>query len=208
VKNLSQSKSRLSGEINQLERESLSFTLLRRTLQVLKSSAYVDDIVIVGQDAVACSLAEMENVLFIQERGAGLNHALKQATEWSLNQHYSAVLILPADIPFFTQSDIDSIIEMGNEANQVFVISPDREMMGTNALFIKPPGILEYQFGRNSFRRHCQQAQQKGIDKRIFCNQRLGFDVDSPEHYREMVQELTRSELCPKKCVKSPLFPC
>ena len=188
VKNLSQSKSRLSHEMNRRQRELLTFSLLKRTLGILKSSKCIDDILMVSRDVKICSMAEMEKVLFLQERGTALNQALEQATGWALEQHFSAILILPLDIPFLTKEDIDSIVEMGNEMREIVVIAPDQEIKGTNALFVKPPGILQYQFGLESFHCHWQQTRDRHIENRIYYSPRMSFDVDSPSQYRSMVQ--------------------
>lgn len=197
VKDLSQSKSRLSHEMNRQQRESLAFNLLRRTLEILKSSKCIDDILMVSRDARVRSMAEMENVLFLQEEGTDLNQALEQATRWSLEQHYSAILILPLDIPFLTKEDIDAIINMGNEKREIVIIAPDREMKGTNALLVKPPGILQYQFGLESFRCHWQQTQYRHIENKIYYSAKMSFDVDFPSQYRSMVQgDLPWFNLC------------
>ncbi len=188
VKNLSQSKSRLSYEINRRQRESLAVNLLQRTLGILKSSRCIGGILMVSRDARVRSTAKMEGVLFLQEQRTGLNQALEQATEWSIKQHFSAILILPVDIPFLAKEDIDSITEMGNEKREIVIIAPDREMKGTNALLVKPPGILRYQFGLGSFGRHWQQAQDRHIENEVYHSSRISFDVDSPSQYRAMLQ--------------------
>ncbi len=38
------------------------------------------------------------------------------------------------------------------------VVAPDRHGRGTNALLCAPPGLIEYQFGEDSFAQHCAQA--------------------------------------------------
>lgn len=200
VKNLSQSKSRLSCEMNRQQRESLTFNLLRRTLGILKSSKYIDDILVVSRDARIRSMAETENVLFLQEQGTDLNQALEQATRWSIAQHFSSILILPLDIPFLTKEDIDSITKMGNEKREIVIIAPDQEMKGTNALLVKPPGILQYQFGWESFRCHWQQTRDRHIANRIYYSAKIGFDVDFPSQYRSMVQgDLPGFNLCQRQ---------
>jgi len=198
VKDLSQSKSRLSHEINRQQRESLSFNLLGRTLGILKSAKGVDGIMLISRDARVRSLAEIENVLFLQEKGGGLNQALEQATGWSIAQQFSAILILPVDIPFLAKEDIDSITAMGKGKREMVIIAPDQERQGTNALLVKPPGSLQYQFGPGSFRRHWQQAQERHIENRIYYSARIGFDVDFPSQYRAMVRELPGFNLCPR----------
>jgi 2-phospho-L-lactate guanylyltransferase len=173
--------------------------LLERTLGILKSSPDIDDILVISQDVRVRSMAESENVLFLQEEETGLNRALEQATEWSIAQHFSAILIIPMDIPFLAKEDIDSITRMGKEKREIIIIAPDGEMRGTNTLFIKPPGVLRYQFGQESFRCHQQQAQGRHIENRIYRSSRISFDVDFPSQYRTMVKlEPSEFNLCPR----------
>ncbi|GAJ22383.1 unnamed protein product, partial [marine sediment metagenome] len=186
-------------EIDQQQRESLASNLLRRTLGILKSSSCVDDILLVSRDARVRSIAKMEDLLFLQEQGIDLNQALEQATRWSIDQRYSSILILPLDIPFLTKEDIRSTIKMASGKAEVIVIAPDHEMKGTNALLVKPPGILQYQFGWESFYRHWQQTLDRHIENKIYCSTEISFDLDSPAQYRSMVQgNLPEFDLCQK----------
>ena len=199
VKDLSHAKSRLSHEIDQQQRESLASNLLRRTIGILKSSRCIDDILLVSQDVRVHYIAKTEGLLFLQEQGADLNQALEQATRWSIDQCYSAILILPLDIPFLTKDDIHSINQMANDETEVVIIAPDHEMKGTNALLVKPPGILKYQFGWNSFYRHWQQTMDRHIKNKIYCSTEISFDLDSPAQYHLLIQEnLSEFYLCQK----------
>lgn len=187
VKNLNQSKSRLSPAINRQQRESLTSHLLRRTIGVLKTARGIDDILLVSRDEKICALALTENVRFLSEQGTGLNQALEQATRWSVDHRYSAILILPLDLPLLTSEDVDSILSMSHGTGEIVVIAPDQEMRGTNALLVKPPGTLTYQFGLGSFRRHCQQFRDKNIENRIYRSAGTGFDLDSPSQYQSIL---------------------
>jgi 2-phospho-L-lactate guanylyltransferase (CobY/MobA/RfbA family) len=61
------------------------------------------------------------------------------------------------------------------------VIAPDRHKQGTNALLTSPPGIIEYDFGKNSFARHVQLAERSGARVEICDLPTLGLDLDNPE---------------------------
>jgi len=188
VKSLVQSKSRLTPVLNLQQRESFALDLLKRTLTVLKSSRGIGDILLVSWDMRVYELAERKGVHFLQEEGMCLNQALKQATQWSIERHFSSILILPLDVPFLEKEDIESMVMKGENKEEIVIIAPDQENKGTNALFVEPPGILEYRFGRDSFRRHWQQAIDRQIEIQIYHSPGIGFDVDSPSHYRSMLQ--------------------
>jgi 2-phospho-L-lactate guanylyltransferase (CobY/MobA/RfbA family) len=61
------------------------------------------------------------------------------------------------------------------------VIAPDRHEKGTNALLLSPAGLIEYDFGENSFERHCELAKKAGARLEIVKLHSLGLDLDLPE---------------------------
>ena len=184
VKTLARSKSRLSSLLSRQEREALARYLLKRTIRTLRCSNHIDEVAIVSRDKEVRSIAEEEQIHFLRENGDNLNQALEQATQWAIERDFSAILILPLDIPFLRTEDIDFIVALGKKRPQVIVISPDREMLGTNALFVKPPGTLSYQFGLNSFQRHREKCQEGRMDIEVYRSTDIAFDVDSASDYQ------------------------
>jgi 2-phospho-L-lactate guanylyltransferase len=89
-------------------------------------------------------------------------------------------LVLPADLPLISREDILTLIERASEP-PVVVIAPDRHGKGTNALLISPAGLIEYDFGENSFQRHCERVGQAGARLEIVNLPSLGLDLDLPE---------------------------
>jgi 2-phospho-L-lactate guanylyltransferase len=61
------------------------------------------------------------------------------------------------------------------------IIAPDRREDGTNALYISPPGLIEYSYGPGSFMRHLHQAERFGIKHTICRLPSFGLDLDLPE---------------------------
>jgi len=186
VKNLEESKSRLSPLLSREERIKFTLNLLRKIVMTLKTSRCVKEILVISKDSRVQTVSGEEGVLFLTEEGQGLNRALEQATGWSISLGYTANLILPLDIPLLTKDDVDAIVEMGERAPRSVVIAPDLERKGTNALFVKPPGLLRYQFEGQSFIRHLKQVKDKNIPNRIYISHRVGFDVDSPSEFCSM----------------------
>jgi 2-phospho-L-lactate guanylyltransferase len=122
-----------------------------------------------------------------------LNAALHQATAFAASRGASAVLILPADLPLLTLADVARLWRASQQlyADRAMVIAPDSQGQGTNALLVRPPGALAYQFGPGSFQRHCQQARERGLAWHIDRSPRLGLDVDLPadlEHWLAIEQ--------------------
>ena len=90
------------------------------------------------------------------------------------------MLILPADLPLLTPRDVQEIISHADEP-PVVVIAPDRRQEGTNALLVSPAGLIDYTYGRNSFKRHCDRAARSGARLEICEIPGVALDLDIPD---------------------------
>jgi 2-phospho-L-lactate guanylyltransferase len=189
VKPLRRGKSRLSGTLSEDERAHLNQDLLEHTLKTLNELKEVEQVLVVSRDPQALTIARAHGARTVREDGAPhLNTALTRATVVSKVYATSGVLVLPADLPLLSRQDILTLIERSNEP-PVVVIAPDRHRKGTNALLISPAGLIEYDFGKDSFRRHCERARRAGARLEIVELPSLGLDLDLPEDL-EMIQKL------------------
>jgi 2-phospho-L-lactate guanylyltransferase (CobY/MobA/RfbA family) len=69
------------------------------------------------------------------------------------------------------------------------VVAPDRRKTGTNALFLRPPGVMDYAFGENSYDRHRAQGAQAGARVRLCHLPGVALDIDTLDDlsaYREI----------------------
>jgi 2-phospho-L-lactate/phosphoenolpyruvate guanylyltransferase len=181
VKPLKRGKSRLAGVLNEQERAELNFKLLTHTLQTLKSIPQIDQVLVVSRDQEALAMARDIGARTVQEHGSpGLNMALWRATMVAKKYSAHGVLILPADLPLLISEDIHSLIELA-QVTPVVVVVPDRHREGTNALLVSPPGLIEYQFGPDSFNIHCQLAEKTRARLKICELPSLALDMDVPE---------------------------
>jgi 2-phospho-L-lactate guanylyltransferase len=141
----------------------------------------VDGVLVVSRDPNALTIARNHGARTVQEDGQPeLNTALKRATIVAQVYATRGVLVLPADLPLVTREDILTLIQRATEP-PVVVIAPDRHKKGTNALLISPPGLIEYDFGENSFERHCELVKKAGARLEIVDLPSLGLDLDLPE---------------------------
>lgn len=204
VKRLEESKSRLAPVLPEAARRSLTLSLLATVLDVVRQAQVQLPAfgVVVSPDLQVLDLARargLEALLEVDEAAGGqesdaapaldeqgdrnLNRALDQATGWAAARGANSVLVLPADLPFLTMADVRGLWEASQQlyASQAMVIAPDGREQGTNALLVRPPGVLSYQFGPGSFRRHCALAAGQGMAWHIYRSPRLGLDVDVPD---------------------------
>jgi 2-phospho-L-lactate guanylyltransferase len=183
VKPLRRGKSRLAGTLNEDERTELNRALLQHTLETLSELKEVDGVLVVSRDPNALTIARNHGARTVQEDGQPeLNTALKRATIVAQVYATRGVLVLPADLPLVTREDIQALIRRATEP-PVVVIAPDRHKKGTNALLISPPGLIEYDFGENSFERHCELIKKAGARLEIVDLPTLGLDLDVPEDF-------------------------
>ena len=189
VKPLRRGKSRLAGTLTEDERTDLNRALLKHTLETLSDLKEVDGVLVVSRDPNALTIARNHGARTVQEDGQPeLNTALKRATIVAQVYATRGVLVLPADLPLITREDILTLIKRATEP-PVVVIAPDRHGKGTNALLIAPPGLIEYDFGDNSFQRHCERVKKAGARLEIVDLPSLGLDLDLPEDF-ELIKNL------------------
>jgi 2-phospho-L-lactate guanylyltransferase len=188
VKPLRRGKSRLAGVLSEDEREILNLSLIGHTLQVIQQVQGIEQVLVVSSDTAVLALAREQGAKTVLEDGhPGLNTALHRAT--MVAQMYSAqgVLILPSDLPLLAPEDIQEMLLQASDP-PVVVIAPDRRKQGTNALLIKPTGLISYQFGEDSFSKHCSQAEKFNLNLKIVISESLGLDLDFPEDLDELEQ--------------------
>jgi 2-phospho-L-lactate guanylyltransferase (CobY/MobA/RfbA family) len=99
-------------------------------------------------------------------------------------------MIIASDIPLLRVQDIQGVMALAESTS--VVLATDRRQNGTNALLMRPPGLIQYCYGEGSFQKHIEQARLIGIEPRVFESPTLALDVDVPadlELYREMLIE-------------------
>jgi len=182
VKPLRRGKSRLAGTLSEDERTHLNQLLLEHTLQTLTNLKEIEQILVVSRDPAALALAREHGARTVRETAGSpqLNTALTRATVVAQVYATRGVLVVPADLPLMTREDVLALVERATNP-PVVVIAPDRREEGTNALLICPAGLIEYDFGPGSFRRHCERAQAAGARLEVVTLPSLGLDLDLPE---------------------------
>ena len=189
VKPLRRGKSRLAGTLSEDERAELNQALLTHTIETLSHLKEVEQVLVVSRDPHALTIARNHGARTVLEDGQPhLNTALKRATVVAQVYATRGVLVLPADLPLISPDDILELINRAVDP-PVVVIAPDRHEKGTNALLISPSGLIEYDFGENSFQRHCERVKKAGARLEIVNLPSLGLDLDLPEDL-ELIREM------------------
>ena len=181
VKSLRRGKSRLANVLTDEERSALNNDLLIRTLHCLQSIPAIDQVLVISYDPEVLAKARELGTMTVQEgKRTNLNNALRRATVAAKAYNARKAIIIPADLPFINKEDIEDFIAQQGTPPEI-IISSDQRSDGTNALLTNPIGILEYNFGEWSFRKHIEQAEQKKINVKVKNEKSLTFDLDLPE---------------------------
>jgi 2-phospho-L-lactate/phosphoenolpyruvate guanylyltransferase len=179
VKKLSRGKQRLSPVLSGKERAELVRAMLHDVLTTLCATPELAGIIVVTGDPRIANLATLFEARVVTDvMETGVNAAVQQGLA-ILDAQSARVLIIPADLPFATASDLLTVIA---ELNQYpVVLAPALCDGGTNALAMRQPDLIAPSFGDDSFARHQALACESGIDCGIVRTDGLGRDIDCPD---------------------------
>lgn len=179
VNMLKTSKARLAHSLDASNRSRLSEAMLVDVLRALRKVKRIKGITVVSADFSVRRIARRVGVHFLWEgRRRGLNKGVRLALHDALQRSASAALILPADIPLITPREISRFLNFSD--GYPISLTPSKDGGGTNALLLRPPGIMRPAFGKNSFRRHQSIASRKALRARVVKLRGIALDVDEP----------------------------
>jgi 2-phospho-L-lactate guanylyltransferase len=187
AKALDQAKGRLAALLHDEERRELALAMLDDVLRALQAVPGIDSMHVVSPDQGVLDRAKDLGAGWVAEPPSvrGINQALTYALE-KVAPTPDAVLVLLADIPGASPSDISSII--GAAPPRGIVICPSNTK-GTGALFLRPPGVIPFRFGDLSFQSHRREAAARRIDARVLHLESLAGDVDEPDDLRRLIEQ-------------------
>jgi 2-phospho-L-lactate guanylyltransferase len=176
VKSLSRAKTRLSPALTGLERGALTLAMLEDVLDAALSVPGWETWV-VSPDEVALEIAAGRGARPIAEAKPPLANAIRQVEAKAKEEGANALAILPADVPLVT---VDTLHEALRTLGAV-VLARSADGSGTSLLLRRPPRAIPARFGPDSFRRHVELAQARGLPVSIVERRELSFDVDRPD---------------------------
>ena len=93
--------------------------------------------------------------------------------------------MVSADLPDLEAEDLRAMLPPppaapSAPADAEVRIAPDEAGIGTNALYVRPPDLLSFEYGETSCRRHLEQARARGARVERVERPGLKFDLDTP----------------------------
>ena len=203
AKPYTEAKSRLAPVLSLEQRMTLSRWLLERILRL--ALAALGNVVVVSRDRALLAQARALGAWGLREARPGLNPALSQAARFAQVRGADGILVLPADLPRLTRQDLDALLALGGVGagvtpapTPILVIAPCRHGTGTNALLLRPPGLIPFAFGPDSFAAHCAAARAAGVEPVVHRADGLAFDLDTPEDWElGIMTQGIRNQLLP-----------
>ena len=190
AKGFTNAKHRLSPLLGAGERELLAEIMFRDVLSQVVSVSGLDATFVVTGNLRVAEIAVSLGAQVIQEKKEnGETEAVTYAVLKMKKKGMKAVLVLPADIPLLSSSDIDLLLDQvsGQDSSPFALLVPSHDHMGTNALLLSPPDLIEFRFGYDSFSHHLGNVAAKGVKARVWENERIGLDIDEPKDLKRFL---------------------
>ena len=204
IKSLKDGKKRLESFLSPSERRELVLALLKDVLIAATGSELSDHTLLVTHDSQIIETASKWNLpklTFLLEPSAeGTNHAVQFARNWCLSESASSILIIPADIPLVKAHEIDELIKLGRTDKSIILV-PSQRKDGTNALYLKPPDIIEVWYGPDSFQKNLKTISELNLPHKIIDIPSFALDIDLKEDLERLL--LFKSETYTSQFAKS-----
>ena len=158
----------------------LASQLLQRVLKVSREVS--DDVVVISPSRPLAEIVQASGARLSVQRGMGLNEGLDQARSEAILDGIGTLIILHGDLPNLRPGDIDTLVRALPPGDAPGVaIGPDRAGTGTNALALRPAGVINFRFGTGSFAAHAAEVERVGVPCVAVNRAGLAFDLDTPE---------------------------
>ena len=184
VKGFHNAKQRLSPLLSDAARELLAEAMFRDVLrQVRLARGLAGTFVVTGDDKVAAIAAAAGAAVIRENAENGETSAVDFARLELKQSGCQAVLIIPADMPLMRAEDIDAVLAQvpADAAAPYALLVPSHDKLGTNALLLAPPDVIQLRFGHDSFTFHMGQVAGRGMPALFFENENIALDIDEPK---------------------------
>ena len=177
LKRLDSAKSRLGEALTPAARASLMLDLMDGVVAAVRAAG-VRRITLVTSDDVAHPAADTW-----LDGNLPWNDALARAADAVVAEE--VVAVISADLPTLQATDVSSLLERTPRRGIAIARAHDG---GTNAVSMRPPGVMPTLFGEpSSATLHAEAARARGLSHVVLDLPGLAFDVDTPEDLARMM---------------------
>jgi 2-phospho-L-lactate guanylyltransferase len=172
-------KSRLAEAMAPEDRAALNRRLFGHVLGVAVDVFGGARTVVVSASDEVLRQASARGANGVREAGSGQNAALQQGSRSAADGGARAVVTVSCDLPCLAPEDLAALAD-DRDAPRSVRVAADRGGCGTNALFVRPVGLIAYRYGPESCAAHVAQARAAGARLTVVHKPGLAFDIDTP----------------------------
>ena len=189
VKKINDAKYRLKSLLNPIQREQLFLAMLEDVLSVVKSIPELENISLATICPTAIKIAKKYGASILDTyRDEGQTEAIKKSAEALDNNGIKNMILLPADIPLVTETEISKVIEVHNRSPMMTIV-PARDEKGSNCIALSPPTAIPLSFGPNSYFPHIHAARNSELKLKTISLPGIGLDIDTPSDLKELCKK-------------------
>ncbi|MHB8490213.1 MAG: 2-phospho-L-lactate guanylyltransferase [Candidatus Dormibacteria bacterium] len=179
IKDFHTAKSRLAPALAPSNRRALAEANAARALDAALDVAAT---IAVCGSADAAALARVMGAVVVSEPvPGGQNAAATLGLAEVTARGGEAALLLSSDLPLVTASGLQRLLRRAAaESGALALAVPALGRHGTNALFLRPPGEFDLQFGDASLPRFAEEARHRRRTFVIHQEASLALDLDEP----------------------------
>ncbi len=188
AKALDPAKGRIAALLPEGERRQLALAMLEDVIKALQAVPEIDSGAVISPDAEVLDAARALDAEAIEEPASvrGLNQALAYGLTVMSSSAPDTLLVVLADIPAVKPTDVKEVLD---------ALAPDRGVVitpssakGTSALALRPPDVIPFRFGEQSFQNHKREAAARKIEHTIVRNEALANDIDEPADLKRLLE--------------------
>jgi 2-phospho-L-lactate guanylyltransferase len=188
-------KERLAGALSATERRALCRVMLEDLLAVLCNHPLLDGVAVVSDDPDVQMLAKRWSAVVLEESSlqvCGLNAVVQAAIREMGNSGISDAMVVHGDLPLLNASEVTQLVAthaaLGTSA---ITLAPDRRGTGTNCILYSQSAGFRFNYGTDSFRKHCDQLLAAGTPWAIARHAGTACDIDYPDDLRYFLDSAT-----------------
>jgi 2-phospho-L-lactate/phosphoenolpyruvate guanylyltransferase len=179
VKDFGDAKQRLGPALDAVERRALAKRNAERAIRAAVAAPH--RLVVAGSDEVAALAGRLGAEVLVEPRQEGQNPAAQRGIQQALALGAGAVLLLSSDLPLVNRRAIGQMLNAAAATSgPVAMAAPAIGRGGTNALYLRPPGVIGLHFGGDSLALFRQDAQSKDVPFLLHRSPALALDLDEP----------------------------
>ncbi|HEY1419338.1 MAG TPA: 2-phospho-L-lactate guanylyltransferase [Candidatus Dormibacteraeota bacterium] len=179
IKDFGSAKQRLRPALGPGSRRALA----RRNARLAVGAAAAGDrvLVVAGSESVAALAGAWGAEALLEPRQEGQNVAAARGIAKAVSGGADAVLLLSSDLPLVTAESVRELLEAAAAVDGPLVMAvPAIGRGGTNALYLRPPGVITLHFGDDSLAEFQRDAETRGVEFSIHQSDGMALDLDEP----------------------------